>query len=270
MSGDEYFNYIHDADGYLIKKDEETGYYVYVDFVDGEITTSTNNIVTNAMTINNLTAMSGAKITINDLPEEYILDKYKDDTTESDIQTYSNDTNNITNKFNGKTFNNLVIFIEFADTVNEFPSQERFNFYSDVLNGSEKSLKNYYKEITYNKTNVNNILYGVDENNQQVILRYRDSQERDYYKDKKLNYRADLMHKAIDDVADKVKGLNLDSNNDGIVDCITFIVEGEKGEWGSFFWNSRTGYNQYEEISGLKINNMVFILDKEKKRKWEN
>lgn len=24
MSGDEYFNYIHDADGYLIKKDEET------------------------------------------------------------------------------------------------------------------------------------------------------------------------------------------------------------------------------------------------------
>lgn len=35
MSGDEYFNYIHDENGYLIKKDEETGYYVYVDFVDG-------------------------------------------------------------------------------------------------------------------------------------------------------------------------------------------------------------------------------------------
>lgn len=264
MSGDEYFNYIHDADGYLIKKDEETGYYVYVDFVDGEITTSTNNIVTNTVP-NGLSAMSGSRITVNDLPDSYILGKYESTLPESDIQAYSGGTNDIVNKFNEKTFNNLVIFIEFADTVNEFPSQERFNFYSDVLNGSDKSLKNYYKEITYNKTNVNNILYGVDENNQQVILRYRDSQVRDYYKDKKLDYRENLMHKAIDDVADKVKGLNLDSNNDGIVDCITFIVDGEKGEWGTFFWNSRTAYNEYVEISDLKINNMVFILDKEKR-----
>ena len=34
-SGDEYFNYLHDANGYTIMQHPKTGYYVYADKIDG-------------------------------------------------------------------------------------------------------------------------------------------------------------------------------------------------------------------------------------------
>lgn len=45
ISGDEFFNYVHDGEGYLVKENEETGYYVYVGLRDKEIVTG-NNVVT--------------------------------------------------------------------------------------------------------------------------------------------------------------------------------------------------------------------------------
>ncbi len=46
INGDEYFNYVNDKNGYLVKKNEETGYYVYVTISGHEVITG-DNIVTN-------------------------------------------------------------------------------------------------------------------------------------------------------------------------------------------------------------------------------
>ena len=36
-SGDEYFNYLHDSNGYTIMQHPETGYYVYAEKRDGKL-----------------------------------------------------------------------------------------------------------------------------------------------------------------------------------------------------------------------------------------
>ena len=36
-SGDEYFNYLHDANGYTIMQHPKTGYYVYAERHDGQL-----------------------------------------------------------------------------------------------------------------------------------------------------------------------------------------------------------------------------------------
>ena len=40
ITGDEYYHYLHDADGFTIVKDVHTGYYMYAEKVDGKIVPS--------------------------------------------------------------------------------------------------------------------------------------------------------------------------------------------------------------------------------------
>ncbi|MBQ7985790.1 MAG: hypothetical protein IJ304_00810, partial [Clostridia bacterium] len=80
VSGDEYFNYLHDADGNLIIKDYDTGYYTYAEIennivVAGDVQVTYDLDDTSPYSLSSTTFDT---ITFEDIPTEYIQSRYED------------------------------------------------------------------------------------------------------------------------------------------------------------------------------------------------
>lgn len=150
------------------------------------------------------------------------------------------------------TLTNLVIFIRFADdpefTESLAPIDQMFNDSTP----NNISVYNYYNAMTYGKINYHTI-YTNDIQNSSIVS-YQDSKPRSYYqpysetnpdgyppqtmgitnpRETELLVRVmryvDSLHLIDNDV-------NLDGNNDGMIDNISFIIKGNVGNWNDLLW----------------------------------
>ena len=260
-SGDEFYNYLHDAEGYTIIQNPHTGYYVYA-AKEGEGLVATNYI---AGRIN--PAVAGLVPNLNLSPNQ-ILAKREAwlSETPANFRTRSSETNH-------GTIHNIVIFIRFLGD-SDFPtpfSTPKKQFNDSTAN--TVSMYNYFKSASYNQLEIISHFYPIP--NGDIILSYEDIYAGNYYRpynavsnpggyseSSKTNREHGLLKRAVDAVKSQISAsLNIDYNNDGNVDNICFIIKASAGGWNDLLWPHRWSlFSQSAEINGKRVMDYNFNL----------
>lgn len=175
---------------------------------------------------------------------------------------------------------NVVIFIYFqGESKSEFlNSIENFD---DHFNGDEISLRDYYSRLSYGTFEVNSIF--AMENSQFCV--YQASNNRSFYEkvtaskgSTRYNAESGLLNSAVqyaDDYFD-YQGVDLDVNDDGYVDSVSFVVSGSYTNtteyWGGLIWPHAWQLDDISKVStpatssktlnGIKVNDYTFTFAK--------
>lgn len=242
-SGDEYYNWLHDANGYTIVQNPQTGYFVYASKKNGKI------VPTSFVAGTCNPAAKGLKPWIKISSAEYYARRKA---MVLPAKSHSLREDNI-NKGN---FHNIVVFIRFADDSNFTNS---FSYVNQMFNDSSNnyqanSLFDYFKRTSYNQLFITTSFYP--QPNGDLILSYQDSLPRGYFvpwsvtdtlgyiENDSVHQRTprehELLARAIAYIADMVPtDLNIDYNNDGLVDNVCFVIKGNVGDWNVLLWPHR-------------------------------
>jgi M6 family metalloprotease-like protein len=243
-SGDEFYNWLHDENNYTIVKNPETGYYVYAIIQNEKITPS--DYIVGRTDPESMNLEPG----VNIFPDRSLLKSAQHE----DILRAPSKGN----------YNNIVIFIRFADQT-EF--NEPVSEYDEFFNGNDNSLNDYFKEISGNQLNITSTFYPAPANN--LVVSWQDQYVRDYYviydeTTNPIGYKEGedterehtLLANAINAVkpAIEASGLEFDSDNDGYIDNICFIVQGNVEGWNDLLWPHKWAlYSQNVYINGKRV-----------------
>ena len=231
-SGDEHYNWLHDAQGFTIMRNAQTGYYEYV------ILKQQTLVCTGVIAGRADPASLG-------IPRYALASPRKRELIRS--QALAKQASAAAAPTIG-TFQNLVVFVRFSDQP-EFTDPP--SYYSELYNGtspSSTSLLKYYQEVSYNQLTINSSFFPAPA--QGSIVSYQDSHPQAYYMpynaatnptgylDADRTTREDaLLLSAVNGVKAQVPdSLNIDANNDGYIDNISFIIEGGTTAWASLLW----------------------------------
>ena len=243
-TGDEYYNWLHDADGYVIVRNPSDGWLVYAAKVEGQLKPTELVVGRSDPTAAGLE--KGLKPDRRFVPEPRTL-------FPGPMAARALGTPGVPSF---SSINNIVVFVRFADEP-EFGAP--ISTYDGNLNstaGGVSSLRNYFREASYQQLTIASTFYPAPSGG--YVVSYTDSQPRAYYKpydattnptgyDK--NSDADraqrehtLLGNAINAVASQIpSSLNVDTNGDGYVDNVCFIVYGSavQADWGNLLWPHR-------------------------------
>lgn len=255
VSGDEFFNWLHDAGGYTIIQAAD-GYYYYAISDKGNIRPSSH--LAGQADPASLGLEKWAKIS----REEYLKRK--------EAMEVSN--NRSSRAPHAGTMNNLVIYIKFSDDT-EFTTLRQT--YDDLFNlPTGNSVKSYYTEVSYNQLTISSTHYPACA--MTTNLSYTDTHPRSYFEpynattnpngyngetQRRLREHA-LLRDAVNwiNANSPVPGsLNIDGDNDGLVDNVCFVVRGGNGAWASLLWAHRWvlySYNVF--INGKQVWDYTF------------
>ncbi len=253
VSGDEYYNWIHDREGYVIVQDPVSGEWVYAVMVDGQVTSSRYVAGTVDPALVGLTPnirpsavkLEAARKTMFALP--------------MDIAPQPAPTSG--------SINNIVIFIRFS---NDSEFTDTVSSYDTVFNNTTagaSSMKNYFTEASYNTLTVSTTFYPIAGGS--TVVSYQDSHPRGYYlpynaATNTIGYTSDndggtreqqMLANAVNAVKSQIpSGLNLDMDNDGYVDNICFVAKGGTSDWGTVLWpHMWVLYMQTVNINGKRV-----------------
>lgn len=147
---------------------------------------------------------------------------------------------------------NLAIFIRFADDPEFTESLESINQMFNDTTPYNISVYNYYHTMTYGKINYRTVYTNNIQNS--VIISYQDIKPRSYYqpysetnpdgyppqtmgitnpRETELLVR---VMRYVDSLQLVSPDVNLDGNNDGWIDNISFIIKGNVGNWADLLW----------------------------------
>ena len=265
-SGDEFFNYLHDAEGFTIIQHPETGYYVYAEKRDGKL------VATDFVAGKVRPTSKGLEPYALISPEEWMARRKAWEVPNDKPRQRTRETNH-------GTLNNIVIFIRFSD------DSEFTNTYSSINNmfnaegEGAVSMKSYFEAASYGAINIPTTFYPG--HNDEVIISYQDTYPRSYFQpynqttnpngyqggddgsDRKSREHA-LLKRAVDYVNNSnlvPSDLNIDYDNDGYVDNVCFIVRGGVGAWSSLLWPHQWSLsNENAYINGKRVWTFNFQL----------
>ncbi len=269
VSGDEFFNYYHDAEGYTIIMNPETGYYTYGIEVNGQVE-PTEYIVGRVNPATTAALVPGARIS-----EEIIMARQIE--RERQIREYDTATPMRPTMNHGR-MTNIVVFISLAgDTVFPKTFSQVDEMFNDTSSSSAVSLKNFYQHVSYNQFSIQSYEFPQAGQND-VILSYHDSHPRDYYMpysavntigytddDGKREREFTLVSNAISYINSMVPAnLDLDYNDDGQVDNVVFIVNTGVAGWSDLLWPHRWMiYDRVTFLQGKRVYDYNLILSKD-------
>lgn len=259
-TGDEYYNWLHDARGYTIIQDHKNGFYVYAELKNGELSP------TYLLPGKDDPAIAGLLPYTNISPEKMISIRNKI-LAETPAAPVNRDPKRkgISQAPNQGTMNNIVIFIRFkADT--EY--NDLVSLYDNMFNGGAgvNSVKNYYEEMSYNKLHINSSFFPIPSGS--TIISYQDTSIREYFMPydsvtNPLGYKSsqrtdrefNLLKRAVDNVSSQIPaGLDIDYNNDGNVDNVVFVIYGATTAWNTLLWPHRWSlYGVMASINGKRV-----------------
>ncbi|MDR2979000.1 MAG: peptidase M6, partial [Bacteroidales bacterium] len=263
VSGDEFYNYLHDANGYTIVQDVNTGYFVYATKIGGEIVPTIHL----AGKIDPVSVNLTPRIIIS--PEEWMTrrDKMMNAVPQvTDVKSSERNRGHI---------NNLVIFIRFQGDVEittTFSTMEAM--FNDSSSVTANSMYTYFKTASYNQLSIVSYFYPQPAGD--VVLSYEDIFPRNYY----LPYSATnpdgyydysdrtsrefaLLARAVEHVKDSIPtDLDLDYNGDDQIDNVVFVVKGTVGDWNDLLWPHRWSlYGENVYIGDLRVWDFNFQLE---------
>ncbi|MBO4655537.1 MAG: M6 family metalloprotease domain-containing protein [Bacteroidales bacterium] len=269
VSGDEFFNYYHDAAGYTIIQNPQTGYYTYGIERDGKVV-PTEYIVGQTDPAATAALTPGARIS-----EEIIMARRMERARQ--IREHSPNVRN--RELNHGQMNNIVVFISFQDdTIFPKTYSQVDAMFNDTSTANANSLKNFYKHVSYEQFTIqSHLLPQAGPNN--MIISYHDSHPENYYRPctatnpigytsegEEEDTRASREWTLVDNAVAYVRNfipeeLNLDYNNDGYVDNMVFVVNCGVGGWSDLLWPHRWGlYDRTVYIHGKIVGDYNLIL----------
>ena len=148
---------------------------------------------------------------------------------------------------------NLVIFIRFADQEEFTESLEPINQMFNDTTPNNSSVYNYYNAMTYGKINYRTVY--TNNVHDTAIISYQDSHPRSYYMNNYYNREMEMLARVlryVDSLHLVDDSINLDGNNDGMIDNISFIVKGDVHTWDSNLWPHMNFF--YSTSSQISIN----------------
>ncbi len=231
-SGDEYHNWLHDADGFTIIQSQETGYYTYA-VKDGGRVGASEWIVGR-----DDPRAIGLEPRVNISEAEYNQRR----ATKFPVPETRNAPST-------GTINNIVIYIRFSDQT-EFG--QSISTYEGWFNTNTSSQRSYFLEASYGQLTVNTTFYPAPQNN--FVVSWQSPNPRSFYQPYNATtnpngYSGDtqrrtrehaLLRDAVNAVSPQIPAnLNIDADNDGFVDNVVFIVRGATGGWSELLWPHR-------------------------------
>ncbi|MBK7215018.1 MAG: M6 family metalloprotease domain-containing protein [Bacteroidales bacterium] len=233
ISGDEYYSWLHDKEGYTILEGND-GFYYYAE------PSPTGLIPGKYKAGNDLPAESGLQPWAG-IPESDYMSRRSNAAVSGGIASTSPHSGLV---------NNLVIYIRFADDPEFATSRQQFE---TLFNSSDQaSLKSYYSEASYNQLNLTSSHFPASPQN--INRSYRDSHNRGYFQpyhassnpqgysneQERISREHNLLKSAVEWViinSPIPQGLNLDADNDGKVDNICFVSRGSASAWSQLLWS---------------------------------
>lgn len=243
-TGDEYYHWLHDEDGYTIVRNPITGFICYAILSDDELVASEYVVgkvspasvgLTPKINIS-LEKMRELRENFLGLEKAYMIKK--------------------TGKYDGPVnvqstgvINNIVVYIRFAGEAEYTVSQPSIGDQFNSTTPGVLSMHNYFDEVSYGTLNMET--HFLPANDGTHIISYQDSHTRDYfqvydattnptgYADETARTEREhtLLQSAINSIAGQLDpSLNIDNDGDGKVDNVCFIVQGTPGAWSSLLW----------------------------------
>jgi M6 family metalloprotease-like protein len=259
VSGDEFFNWIHDSEGYTIIQ-ASNGYYYYAE-QDGDLLKASSYLA-GTKTSSHIGLKKWAKIS----EKEYQRRRKTMFAPEVGRKGGPSKAPHIGN------LNNIVVYIRFADN-NEFTAtRQTFDNKFNLLTGN--SLKAYYKEVSYDNLTINSTHYpscALTTN-----LSYQDANARGYYEpynavSNPIGYSGSNVqrmreHTLLANAIDWINAnsavpstLNIDGDGDGNVDNVCFIIRGNNGAWNDLLWAHRWALtSQTVFLNGKRVYDYTF------------
>ncbi len=262
-SGDEFFNYLHDKNGFTIIQHPQTGFFVYANLQDGKL-------VATEFVAGKVDPASKSLRPYNLIsPEEWTARR-------TAWQEKEKRTINRNALPNHGTLNNISIFIRFSD------DSEFTNTYSSIDNmfndesDNAISMKTYFRAASYGSIEIPTYFYPG--HNGETIISYQDTYPRSYFQPYNSatntnGYQSDgdrterefsLLERAVNYINANYPiptDLNIDYDNDGYVDNVCFIVRGTTGEWSSLLWPHKWAlYDRTVLINGKQVWTFNFQL----------
>ena len=237
-SGDEFHNWAHDEDYFTIIQDPNTGYWCWAIAEDGML-------VSTGYPIHLHTPQS-----LNLSPRENISEEnYLAISRSANEHLRSAPTSPSVG-----VVQNLVIFIRFADQT-EFPAQTQIGVYDAMFNDAGEgvnSLFQYFYDASYQQLRVITPFFPTPDGD--LVVSYQSEHLRNYF----LPFNAvtnpigytgawdgqarqerehALLRSAIEYVHDQIPAdLVIDSDGDGLVDNVNFIIRGQTAVSGTILW----------------------------------
>ena len=262
-SGDEFFNYLHDENGFTIMRNPQTGFFVYADKRDG-------NLVATEFVAGSVDPASKNLRPFNLIsPEEWMAKR-------NAWNEYERPVVHRDGLPNHGTLNNLSIFLRFSD------DEELTNSYFDIDNMfndvSENaiSMRSYFRAASYGAIEIPTTFYPGHDGD--AIISYQDTYPRSYFEpydastnpngyqgdDDRRNREFSLLERAVNYINNNYPvptSLNIDYDNDGYVDNVCFIVKGGVGAWSSLLWPHKWAlYDRTVRINGKQVWTFNFQL----------
>ncbi|MCK5820979.1 MAG: M6 family metalloprotease domain-containing protein, partial [Bacteroidales bacterium] len=251
-TGDEYYNWLHDANNYTIIRNKETGFFVYAKLIDDVL------VPTSLLPGIHNPSDGGLQTKLN-IPAYKVAEMRR---TKFQIPHLKGSNGTTTTG----TLNNIVIFIRFSDQ-SEYSAQ--LSTYDNAFNGTNTvSMYEYFKEVSADQLTINTHLFP--ETGGATVVSFQDSHARSYYKtyDATTNtdgYQGDterkerehtLLKNATEAVTAAIEatGLDFDLDNDGNVDNIAYIIQGSTEGWAELLWPHMWAlYSIDVRISGARV-----------------
>lgn len=250
-TGDEYFRYSHDKSKNVIVLNSN-GYYTYAVLKDGKAVPSNN--IYDGKTIPNNT------IKVSDIKKTDVTHSFKIPTKQTASSKIKKSQVNGSGS-NVLQFNNTVIFIRFSGE-SEFVTEGFMNNITTLFgtsNSDYSSLKSYVNKVTEGTVEANSTLLQY---NGSKYYSYQSTYKRGYLEpyssSNTIGYTSatqseqrlhQILLSAINSLQTTTQS-NVDGDNDGYMDNIIFIVNGESsGNWSDILWPHQWYLSPYYSTS---------------------
>ncbi len=261
-SGDEYFNYLHDANGYTIMQHPQTGFYVYAEKREGKL-------VATEFVAGRVDPASKNLRPFNLIsPQDWMAKRQAWEVPDMPPQNRDYIPNH-------GTLNNISIFIRFSD------DPELANSYNDIDNmfndvsENAVSMRSYFRAASYGAIEIPTTFYPGHDGD--AVISYQDTYPRSYFEpydattnpngyqdDERTEREFSLLERAVTYINNNYpvpSDLNIDYDNDGLVDNVCFIVKGGVGAWSSLLWPHKWSlYGKEVYINGKRVWTFNFQL----------
>jgi len=266
-SGDEFHNWLHDANNYTIVKAQD-GYYYYAELEGDKLIASQYKVGQVYLKSTNL--VPGVNISAQKIREKRHnklggLPNYKKSKLKSSSDTIR--------------LNNIVLFIRFSDDdIFTTDTTVYHNFYNNETE-DYNSMYNFYQEVSYGTAFIKSSLYPKSTND--TIISYQDTASRGFFQEynetnnpngydpdddvESRNREFDLLERAINYFNANVtlpENLDLDYDRDSIIDNISFIIKGDSEGWSDLLWpHNWSLFDRIVKINGFRVYNFNFLQE---------
>ncbi len=259
ITGDQYARRLHDRDDFTIIQDPADGFYYYAKKdIHGKILPSSFMVGRDDPLASDL--VPGHFIT----KEEYEVKKrlYHQEESSRDHRDAPS----------SGEISQINVFIRFADDPG-FPDER--SYYAGIFqtDSDEPSLWHYFWEVSYNNLEVNTYHYpgSFDGSN----TAYVDDHSRSYYQPYSANnpngYQSQgdrfqrehaLLVNALNSISSSIPStMDVDLDQNGFVDAVSFVVFGAQGAWADLLWPHRSAlFSEEVHINGAQVYDYLFML----------